>query len=226
MSILYRTKGWLTVAQLGRAWTAEIPGAEQDPQQFEQDLVHLLLEDIVNKRLDDAGPLVEGRRLGLRLITPDGPGGFLDGDEVRDLISTGGASTFILNRIVVMKEAVLDFARRHQLPPPSWWTDAFAAPTKPAKRSAPDGTIAIPGAASKSPVEAGLRRPRGAKPKKLEQVKEAMRNDIGQGRRTPAELSSMQEKELAAEYGVSRDTARKARKAVLSEFVENSISDK
>ena len=22
-----------------------------------------------------------------------------------------------------MKEAVLDFARRHQLPPPSWWTD-------------------------------------------------------------------------------------------------------
>ena len=66
MSILFRTKGWLTIAQLARAWTAEIPGAERDPQQFEQELVHLLLEDIVNRRLDDAGPLAEGRRLGLR----------------------------------------------------------------------------------------------------------------------------------------------------------------
>jgi len=52
-----------------------------------------------------------------------------------------------------------------------------------------------------------------------------MRNDIRQGRRTVAELSNMREKDLAAEYGVSRDTARKARKAV-SEFVENSILDK
>jgi hypothetical protein len=71
MSILFLTKGWLTVAQLAGAWTAEILGAEQDPQQFEQELVHLLLEDIVNKRRDDAGPLAEGRRLGLRVITPD-----------------------------------------------------------------------------------------------------------------------------------------------------------
>jgi DNA-binding GntR family transcriptional regulator len=55
---------------------------------------------------------------------------------------------------------------------------------------------------------------------KLEQVKEAMRNDIQQGRRTVAELSIMREKDLAAEYRVSRDTARKARKAVLL-FVEN-----
>jgi hypothetical protein len=71
MSILFRTKGWLTVAQLARAWTAEILGAAQDPQQFEQELVHLLLEDIVNKRLDDAGPLAEGRRLGLRVPTAE-----------------------------------------------------------------------------------------------------------------------------------------------------------
>jgi hypothetical protein len=68
----------------------EIPGAEQDPQQFEQDLVHLLLEDIINKRLDDAGPLAEGRRLGLRLITPDGQAGFLEGHQVRDLILLPG----------------------------------------------------------------------------------------------------------------------------------------
>jgi len=226
MSILFRKKGWLTVAQLARAWTAEIPGAEQDPRQFEQELVLLLLEDIVNKRLDDAGPLAEGRRLGLRVITPDGRVGFLEGHQVRDLILPGGALTFFLNRIVLMKEAALDFARRHELPPPSWWADASAASTKPANHWAPDGTIPIPCVASKSPVEAGLRRPRGAKPKKLEQVKEAMRNDIRQGRRTVEDLREMREKELAAQYGnVSRDTARRARKAV-SEFVEKSILDK
>ena len=227
MSILFRTKKWLTIAQLTRAWSAELAGVEgdRDPRQLEQDLGHLLLEDIVNKRLDDAGPLAEGRRLGLRWITLDGRAGFLEGHQVRDLILPGGAVSSVLHRIVVMKEAALDFARRHELPPPSWWTDAFAASTKPANHLAPDGTIPIPCAASKSPVKAGLGRPRGAKPKKLEQVKEAMRNHIQQGRRTVAELSSMREKELAAEYGVSRDTARKARKAV-SEFVENSILDK
>jgi hypothetical protein len=225
LSILFRTKGWLTVAQLARAWTAEIPGAEQDPQQFEQDLVHLLLEDIINKRLDDAGPLAEGRRLGLRLITPEGQAGFLEGHQVRDLILLpGGELSFFLHRIVVMKEAALDFARRHELPPPSWWTDASAASTKPANHLAPDGTIPIPCAASKSPVKAGLGRPRGAKPKKLEQVKEAMRNDIRQGRRTVAELSNMREKVLAAEYGVSRDTARKARVGICREFNSRQIA--
>ena len=223
MSILFRTKGWLTIAQLARAWTAEIPGAERDPQQFEQELVHLLLEDIVNKRLDDAGPLVEGRRLGLRIITPDHRAGFLDGDQARDLLFPSGVSTFLLDRIVVLKEAALDFAHRHALPPPSWWSDAVAASTKPADHLPPDIVIQIPSAASKN--QASLKRRRGTKPEKLERVKDAMKNDIRQGRRTVAELTNMREKDLAAEYNVSRDTARKARNAV-SEFVENSIHAK
>jgi hypothetical protein len=213
MSILFRTKGWLTLAQLARAWAAEIPGAERDPQQFEQQLVHLLLEDIVNMRLDDTGPLVDGRRLGLRFVTPEGRAGFLDGGQVKDLILPGGVWTYHLDRIIVLKEAVLDFARRHELPRPSWWNDHLRS----------DDVISSAG--SKNSAEANLKRPRGARPKKLERVKEAMRNDIRQGRRTWAELSDMHEKDLAAEYQVSRDTARKARNAV-SEFVENSIRGK
>jgi len=43
---------------------------------------------------------------------------------------------------------------------------------------------------------------------------------------TREKLETMLEKELAAKYKVSRDTARKARDAVLSEFVEKSNSDK
>ena len=87
----------------------------------------------------------------------------------------------------------------------------------------PDTVIQIPSAASKN--QASLKPRRGAKPVKLERVKEAMKNNIRQGRRTVTELSKMRGKDLAAEYDVSRDTARKARNAV-SEVVENSILDK
>jgi DNA-binding GntR family transcriptional regulator len=47
-----------------------------------------------------------------------------------------------------------------------------------------------------------------------------MRQDIAAGPLTPAELRGMLEKNLAERYGVSRDTVRKARVAVLSEMAE------
>jgi hypothetical protein len=45
-----------------------------------------------------------------------------------------------------------------------------------------------------------------------------MRNDLQQGRHTVAQLKNMLEKDLSANYGVSRDTARRARNAVLLEL--------
>jgi hypothetical protein len=71
-----------------------------------------------------------------------------------------------------------------------------------------------------SPVRAPARR-RGARPTKFQRVSSAMREDVRQGRRTMAELKNMLEKNLAEAYGVSRDTARKARNAVVSEFGGN-----
>lgn len=62
-------------------------------------------------------------------------------------------------------------------------------------------------------------RKRGPKPAKLNRVKEEMRRYIEEGH--IANLRDTSEKQLACNYGVSRDTARKARNAVLSEFVEN-----
>ena len=53
-----------------------------------------------------------------------------------------------------------------------------------------------------------------------------MKCDIQAGKLTVASLRAMLEKNLAETYEVSRDTARKARAAVLSEFVENSTCDK
>jgi hypothetical protein len=69
-------------------------------------------------------------------------------------------------------------------------------------------------------------RKRGPTPEKLARVMEAMRGDIREGRKTTDSLSAMKEEALAATYNVSRDTARKARTAVLSKFVENSNRDK
>jgi hypothetical protein len=70
----------------------------------------------------------------------------------------------------------------------------------------------------RSPDAGGSARRRGARPQKFEQARGAMRDDLRQGRRTPAELKDMLEKNLAPTYGVSRDTARKARNAVLAEL--------
>jgi hypothetical protein len=94
----------------------------------------------------------------------------------------------------------------------------------PASRSRPalqtDG-VGLESSSRRSPGADGSARRRGARPQKFEQTSGAMRDDLRQGRRTPAELKTMLEKNLAAAYGVSRDTARKARNAVLAEFGEN-----
>lgn len=67
----------------------------------------------------------------------------------------------------------------------------------------------------------GSARRRGPRPTKLFRVREAMRNDIRQGLLSAADLGAMLEKTLAANYGVSRDTARKARRVILQEFGEH-----
>ena len=70
---------------------------------------------------------------------------------------------------------------------------------------------------------AGPARRRGARPQKFELTKNAMWNDIQQGRLTVVQLRDMLEKNLATNYGVSRDTARKARNAVMSELNSRQI---
>lgn len=120
MSKLFRTKEWLTLAQLTRAWSPELVEGGEDPKQCEQNLIHILLEDIVSGRLDNSGPpRDDGQRLGLRCITPDSKPRFIKGCELLDPIRADQA--WALDNVVVMKEAVLDFALRRQLPSPSWW---------------------------------------------------------------------------------------------------------
>jgi hypothetical protein len=94
MSILFRSEGWLTIAQLTHAWARELDESKGEASRLEHDLRRLLLEDILNGRLDDAGPLREGRRLGLRLIIQNSPPAFLEGDQVKGLGSGKTGPTF------------------------------------------------------------------------------------------------------------------------------------
>ena len=80
------------LSQLVHAWAPEVPGAKTDPSGFERDLAHLLLEDMVNCQLYETGPLVNGMRFGLRVITPGGQAAFLVGYQVRKLPSNAANS--------------------------------------------------------------------------------------------------------------------------------------
>jgi Bacterial regulatory proteins, gntR family len=215
VSDLFRTQGWMTIAQLTRSWGNELAKDRRNPRQNEQDLVHILLEDVINDRLDDSGPLCDGRRLGLRLITPEHKGGLVEGKRIHDLIQAGMPISWVLDYTMVMKEAALDFARRRQLPPPSWWGDAAID-----LQTAPDGVSETAPALAGDVQNVGSLRS-GARvrpPRKLEKTKQAIREDIAQSQLTVSQLDSMIERELSEKYGVSRDTARKARNAVLSEL--------
>jgi len=128
VSKLFRTKEGMTIAQLAGAWSSELAEGGEDPKQCEQNLVHILMEDILNGRLDDSGPLRDdGQRLGLRLITPEHKAGFIKGPQLHELIHIDRSR--VLHNVVIMKEALLDFAQRHHLPSPSWWADS-STPTE------------------------------------------------------------------------------------------------
>jgi hypothetical protein len=232
LSVLFRTKAALTFAQLVPAWARELAGDKAYGDHVERDLGHLLLEDIINGRLDNAGPPADGRQLGLGIITLENQAGFLEGRQVSKLTVAGRLPEYISHRIVVLKEAVLDFARRRDLAPPSWWADATEILEEQTNKSATgvptqtsEKTALQAAAVRKTPKESrqvnSEGRKRGRSPIKLERVKESMRRDIQTGRHTATSLRGMLEKSLAETYGVSRDTARRARAAVLSEIVEN-----
>jgi hypothetical protein len=214
MSILFRSRKCLTIFQLTRAWGFELAKGGGEPEQHVHDLTHILMQDIVNGHLDDSGPFWDGRRSGVAFITANYKVGFTEGRYFLELATSELTKNWVLHYVVVMKEAVLDFASRHGIPPPSWWTDGTSVSTDADMTTKGAHSIA----ASPIPVPTHSARPRGRRPKKSDQVKEAMREDVRRGRQTLGGLSAMLEKDLAAGYGVSRETARKARDVVLSEM--------
>jgi hypothetical protein len=68
------------------------------------------------------------------------------------------------------------------------------------------------------PFAGANKRNRGPRSHKRDAVEESMRKDIREGCLSPDSLRNMIEKQLAGRYGVSRDTARKARNNVLGQL--------
>jgi Bacterial regulatory proteins, gntR family len=230
LSILFRTKTFLTLGELVPAWAAELEREGAARARVEEILKRTLLEDIVNGKLDHSGPEVEGGRLGLRFINDECKPGFIEGRKLEQLAISDHpmARFFVSSRLVLLKEAIIDFARRRRLPQPSWWAEESQATSDQNQTKERGRAIR-----SKPDTDQPMRtlthltaRVRGRKPAKLERVKKAMRTDLREGRCNPATLGQMLEKELEQKYGASRDTVRKARNAVLSEIVENPIRDK
>ena len=128
MSFLFRTSKYLTIAQLTGAWGPELARVRgEDPLQCKEDLTHVLLQAIFNGRLDDAGPVWDDRRLGrlgVACITVDNKAACLEGRHLVDFIGNEESRRWLLHDVLVVKEAILDFARQHQLPPPTWWAEA------------------------------------------------------------------------------------------------------
>jgi hypothetical protein len=133
-----RGERWLTLAQLVPAWVNELADATTSVGELRDKLWSHLEKDITNGFLDD--PLRNGSRLGLRAIDPAGHPRYIEGWRLSGLCRTMAES------ILLSKEAVLDFARRHKLRPPSWWSDATKRETQPSRsqvelKPAPDRIV-------------------------------------------------------------------------------------
>ena len=84
MPIVFRTKEWLSLAQLVDAWGSELATAGEEPSRSQTALQHVLLEDIINGRLDHTGTLQDGRKPGLHLEFR-GRAYFIEGHEIHTL---------------------------------------------------------------------------------------------------------------------------------------------
>jgi hypothetical protein len=129
--LLDRAEGWLRLARLVPAWANELADATGSPSALEGDLWHYLHEDAINGLLDDSGPLINGSRLGLRFIDSSGRGVYVNGRLLFGKMHLPFRG--MGQRILVAKEAVLDFALRHGVPPPSSGSDARGGVSQPSR---------------------------------------------------------------------------------------------
>jgi hypothetical protein len=196
-------------------------------------------------------PRLEGEALfDPKCITVDDETAARDGKRYRAVCKATGLvwRQYMLRELdhAISRGAISLYARPHAVSAPF---EALPADVWPLLRvldwqngvaAAADGTVywsihAHRSAVDKclNPVEVSLPQavipapnPSGRPSKQRTRVEQAMRDDIRQGRLTPVVLRGLLEKELKARYSASRDTCRKARNNVLSEFLPKPIADK
>jgi hypothetical protein len=204
----HRTRAWISFHEIAE-WLSEIDGRGVPNEAARIHAYNRLSRDLLAGDFDERGKtqvLYLHDRSRMARMTRQRLSDALDIYSPEDVRSEYLAHCWLPRRLFQR------WLARHELPP----SPARFVPHSPA-----ESTPLHPDRLGRTPPwrhepERGRRRPI-----KLEQTKEAMRREIQAGEMTPANLTAMIEKELACKYSVSRDTARKARNAVLSEFVAN-----
>jgi hypothetical protein len=109
------------------AWAKELGDDKTSASDWERELRRYLYEDIVNGLLDHDGPLINGRRYGVAIIGRSRTANYVPGAALGPMLANEGMTSSPLTHtphlILISKMAVLNFARRHVLPAPSWWSD-------------------------------------------------------------------------------------------------------
>jgi hypothetical protein len=157
---------WLSVAELVTAWAKELADAGTTVYELRDKLWYDLEKDVINGFLDD--PLRNGSRLGLRTIDPSGQPRYIEGWRLYGLFRTMGEV------ILLSKEAVLDFARRHKLHPPSWWSasEGESQPSRSPGQLKPSASTAMINEEIKSEYDAA--EAAGRKPPNIKELAAAV----------------------------------------------------
>jgi hypothetical protein len=122
---LWANASWIAFGQLLSAWAIELSQGGESSLPCESKLKKLLLGDFGARRFDNAGPWEQFRRFGLKHVTTGGRREQIFGSEATKLLleHQGSFDPLLLQeKIYLSKLAVLDFARRQGLLPPSWWS--------------------------------------------------------------------------------------------------------
>ena len=217
-----RVREWINFAEIAE-WCSREDGSIQPNEKKRAAALDALERDLL------AGEFDENGRSRVLFLSPESTRARMTRAWLKDAIEYNydghqGRSAYTAH-CWIPRDLAQRWFERHRLSLPPWLTPSVLGSAQGAPASRPLAShIETPPEEISRPAAEG--RKRGPRPRKLERAKEAMREDIRQGRQTTSSLRAMLEKELETIYQVSRDTARKARDAVLSEFVENSNRDK
>jgi hypothetical protein len=212
-----REREWIPFREIAE-WFAELNGGGAN-EAARASAYEMLQHDFLNGDFEEAG---RSRILYLHFRTPMAKMTRNRLQTAIDTLSDEDVRLQYLGRCWLPEPMFQRWLAKHELPlsPPRFEPrrDETEIETLPPRRRFPRDAV------RDTQIIPSNSRRRGPKPEKSERTKEAMRRDIRGGLLTTDQLSAMLEKDLVAKYGVSRTTARDARKVVLSEFVGNSTS--
>ena len=223
-----KKREYIPISQLLPVWSVALasPGTSEDDAV--NDLWDLIAYSIVHERVSFAIPEKFLDEIKIRAGWKH-PYEHVAGPRIQELnrfmIGLGSSA---LGELLVAKDNLREIAKELGLTVPTILQDNIYDPPEISDERRTSGNHVVEAASADSPVAIDYseiplkKKQRGAKPIKYERTLDAMRRDIQTGTRTLVALHNLTEKELAGNYAVSRETARKALNAVALEIAPKS----